>query len=93
MNADIRLTLFIRTYDALGKGNGARGKCHEKHSAKKLLTCGASYKPPALPGDAYSTNALGAWGHHNEKEHPHGSVAVVNLPDDAVCQYAASPVC
>src|SRR6476620_11930130 len=24
-----------------------------KNSTKKLLTCGASYKPPALPGDTY----------------------------------------
>jgi pimeloyl-ACP methyl ester carboxylesterase len=28
-------------------------KCREKNSTKKLLTCGASYKPPALPGDTY----------------------------------------
>src|SRR5580700_3156120 len=48
MNADIRLALFNRMYDALGKGQLSDGK-----SRKKTLTCGASYKPPALPGDTY----------------------------------------
>jgi hypothetical protein len=49
MNADIRLALFNRTYDALGKGQLSDGKSRKK----KPLTCGASYKPPALPGDTY----------------------------------------
>jgi len=48
MNADIRLALFNRTYDALGKG-----QLSDENPEKKLLTCGASYKPPALPGDTY----------------------------------------
>ena len=53
MNADKRLALFNRTYDVLNKGNCPIEKCREKNSTKKLLTCGASYKPPALPGDTY----------------------------------------
>ena len=48
MNADTRLALFNRTYDVLNKGNWPI-----ENAAKKLLTCGASYKPPALPGDTY----------------------------------------
>jgi hypothetical protein len=52
MNADIRLALFNRTYDALGKG-----QLSDENPEKKLLTCGASYKPPALPGDTYSFTA------------------------------------
>jgi hypothetical protein len=53
MNADTRLALFNRTYDVLNKGNCPIEKYREKNSTKKLLTCGASYKPPALPGDTY----------------------------------------
>jgi hypothetical protein len=49
MNADTRLALFNRTHDALGKGNCPMGKRRRKN----LLTCGATYKPPALPGDTY----------------------------------------
>ena len=41
MNAD------NRRHDDLGKGNCPMGKT----PPKTLLTCGASYKPPALPGD------------------------------------------
>src|SRR4249919_2374200 len=44
MNAD------NRRHDDLGKGNCPMGKT----PPKTLLTCGASYKPPALPGDIYS---------------------------------------
>ena len=36
----------------LGKGN-----CPMENPVKKLLTCGASYKPPALPGDTYHAGA------------------------------------
>ena len=43
MNAD------NRRHDDLGKGNCPMGKT----PPKTLLTCGASYKPPALPGDIY----------------------------------------
>src|SRR4029077_19819805 len=43
MNAD------NRRHDDLGKGNCPMGKT----PPKTLLTCGASYKPPALPGDTY----------------------------------------
>lgn len=39
MNADIRLALFNRTYDALGKGQLSDGKSRKK--------------TPALPGDTY----------------------------------------
>ena len=62
MNADTRLALFNRTYDVLNKGNCPIEKCREKNSTKKHLTCGASYKPPALPGDIYCCfRGLGAW--------------------------------
>ena len=46
MNAD------NRRHDDLGKGNCPMGKT----PPKTLLTCGASYKPPALPGDTYLDN-------------------------------------
>ena len=57
MNADTRLALFNRTYDVLNKGNCPIENAAKKNSTKKLLTCGAPYKPPALPGDSY----LGRW--------------------------------
>lgn len=47
MNADKRLALLNLL--RLGKGSCPIGK----HPRKKLLTRGASYKPPALPGDIY----------------------------------------
>lgn len=47
MNADKRLALLNLL--RLGKGSCPIGK----HPRKKLLTRGASYKPPALPGDTY----------------------------------------
>jgi hypothetical protein len=39
-----------RTHDALGKGNCQMGKRRRKN----LLTGGATYKLPALPGDIYT---------------------------------------
>ena len=45
MNADKRLALFNRTYDVLNKGNCPIENAAKKNSTKKLLTCGAPYKP------------------------------------------------
>jgi hypothetical protein len=32
-----------------------------RKSLERHLTCGASYKPPALPGDTYLSGALMLW--------------------------------
>ena len=54
MNAD------NRRHDDLGKGNCPMGKT----PPKTLLTCGASYKPPALPGDTYYKAVRPSPAHH-----------------------------